>query len=251
MQKKLLRVCSDHAPILLDRGCMQTSKRSIKFENMWLKDEGFVEKVRIWWDSFHFFGSPSFVLAQKIRAFKWEIKRWNLGEFGDVGARSKASCEELQMLDRIEEGRQLTKEEKARRSQISREVEAFILQEEICWRPKSRVRWLKEEDKCTKFFHLVANANRRNNSIESLIVDGSPTSDPAIISDHIVGYYDYLFTKPFNWRPWLDNLEFDMLTDIEAASLEDPFEEREVWEVIKGMDRDKAPGLDGFSMAFF
>ena len=33
--------------------------------------------------------------------------------------------------------------------------------------------------------------------------------------------------------------------------MKDPFEEREVWEVIKGMDRDKAPGSDGFSMAFF
>jgi hypothetical protein len=33
--------------------------------------------------------------------------------------------------------------------------------------------------------------------------------------------------------------------------LENPFEEKEVREVIKGMDRDKAPGPDGFSMAFF
>ena len=92
------------------------------------------------------------------------------------------------MLDRTEEGRQLTEEEKARRSQLSREVEASILQEEICWRQKSRVRWLKEGDKCTKFFYLVANANRRNNSIKPLIVNGSSTSDPTIISDHIVSY---------------------------------------------------------------
>jgi hypothetical protein len=49
----------------------------------------------------------------------------------------------------------------------------------------------------------------------------------------------------------LDNLEFDILLDFDASSLEEPFEEREVWEVIKGMDGDKAPGLDGFSMAFF
>jgi hypothetical protein len=42
-----------------------------------------------------------------------------------------------------------------------------------------------------------------------------------------------------------------MLSTTEATSLEDPFEEREVWEVIKSMDRDKAPGPDGFSMVFF
>jgi hypothetical protein len=97
----------------------------------------------------------------------------------------------------------------------------------------------------------VENANRRNNSIESLIVDGSPTSDLAVISEHIVGYYDSLFTEPLSWRLRLDNLEFDMLNDIEATSLEEPFEEREVWEVIKGMYSDKAPSPDGFSTAFF
>jgi hypothetical protein len=49
----------------------------------------------------------------------------------------------------------------------------------------------------------------------------------------------------------LDNLEFDMLNGEEASSLENPFEEREVREAIIGMDRDKAPGPDGFSMTFF
>jgi hypothetical protein len=113
------------------------------------------------------------------------------------------------------------------------------------------VRWLKEGDKCTKFFHQVANANRRNNSIESLIVNGLPTSDPTIISDHIVGYYESLFAEPMGWRLWLNNLEFDRLNEEEASSLEGPFEEKEVWEVIKGMNRDKAFGPDGFTLAFF
>jgi hypothetical protein len=217
---------------------------------MWLKEEGFVAKVR-GWDSFQFFGSPSFVLAKKLKALKWEIKRWNVVEFGDVREKNKASCEELKVLDRTEEVRQLTEEEKDRRRQISKELEASLLQEEISWRQKSRIRWLKEGDKCTKFFHQVANVNRRNNSIESLVVNGMPISDPTIVSNHIVNFYDTLFTEPLSRRPRLDNLEFDMLLDSDASSLEEPFEEREVWKVIKGMDGDKAPGPDGFSMAFF
>jgi endonuclease/exonuclease/phosphatase family metal-dependent hydrolase len=46
LQKKLLQVCSDHAPIMLLRGCLQIGKSSFKFENMWLKEKGFVDKVR-------------------------------------------------------------------------------------------------------------------------------------------------------------------------------------------------------------
>jgi hypothetical protein len=154
-------------------------------------------------------------------------------------------------LDIIEEGRQLIEEEKKRMRQITRELEATLLQEEISWRQKSRIKWLNDGDKCTKFFHRVANANRRNNFIESLIVNGSSTSNPAIIRDHIVNFNESLFTETLSRRPHLDNVEFDMLSTTEASSLEDLFEERKVWEVIKGMDRDKAPNPNGFSMAFF
>jgi hypothetical protein len=60
------------------------------------------------------------------------------------------------------------------------------------------VRWLKEGDKCTKFFHQVASANRRNNSIETLMVNGSATSDPASISEHVVNFYEALFLEPLS-----------------------------------------------------
>jgi hypothetical protein len=44
---------------------------------------------------------------------------------------------------------------------------------------------------------------------------------------------------------------FESLSKDEAASLEAPFLEKEVKDVIFGMDGDKAPGPDGFSLAFF
>ena len=124
-----------------------------------------------------------------------------------------------------------------RRGLVS-DLEASLLQEEICWRQKSRIRWLKEGDKCTKFFYQVANANRRTNSIESLSVNGSLTSDPDIISSHIVNFYESLFSEPITWGPRVDNVEFEVLSVNEASSLEEPFEEREV---IKGMDRGIRP----------
>jgi hypothetical protein len=196
-------------------------------------------------------GSPSFILAKKLRALKREIKRWNLEVFGNVGARNKVWAEELELLGRSEELRGLSEEEKERRRILVSDLEASLLQEKISWRQKLRVRWLKEGGKCTKFFHQVASANRRNNSIETLMVNGSATSDPASISEYVVNFYEALFLEPLSWRPQLDNLEFDMLNEEDASSLENPFEEKKVREVIKGIDRDKALGPDGFSMAFF
>lgn len=64
-------------------------------------------------------------------------------------------------------------------------------------------------------------------------------------------YYDSLFSKQFNWWPNLDGLAFDSIDVVEASRLESSFKECEVLEVVKCMNSDKAPGLDGFSMAFF
>jgi hypothetical protein len=47
-----------------------------------------------------------------------------------------------------------------------------------------------------EILHQVANANRRNNTIEGLVVNGSPTSDPTIIINHIVNFYESLFSEP-------------------------------------------------------
>ena len=127
MQKKLTRACSDHAPILLGGGFRHDGKRPSKFENMWLKEEGFVDKVRSWWASFSFEGSPSFVIAKKLRALKGEIKRWSFEEFGNVEARNKAWEEKLKLLDRLAEDRGLSEEEKERRWVLTTDLEASLL----------------------------------------------------------------------------------------------------------------------------
>jgi hypothetical protein len=210
-----------------------------------------VDRVRLWWESYRFQGSPSFIFSQKLKALKIDLKRWNDQEFGNVEFRKKMHMEELCALDSLEEQRGLTSEENARKSGVIIDVENSILQEEISWRQKSRALWLKEGDKCTKFFHRVANSNRRSNSIESLSVNGSISYDQQVIRDHVALFYKSLFAEPLSWRPRLDNIVFDNLDAGEASSLELHFEEREVLEVVKGLNRDKAPSPDGFTLAFF
>jgi hypothetical protein len=128
------------------------AKRPFKFKNMWLKAKGFVDKVRQWWSSYCFNGSPSVFLAQKLKAFKVDLKIWNEQVFGNVEIHKKALLEELCALDKLEEVRALVVEEKSRKSVVISELEKGTLVEEISWRQKSRVLWLKEGDKCTNCF---------------------------------------------------------------------------------------------------
>jgi hypothetical protein len=75
--------------------------------------------------------------------------------------------------------------------------------------------------------------------------------DPNEVKEHIVQFYQNLYTEQSNWRPRMDNQVFSSIDEEEKMWLERDFEEMEVWEVMKGMDGDKAPGPDGFTMAFF
>ncbi|KAG6734716.1 hypothetical protein I3843_01G274000 [Carya illinoinensis] len=120
--------------------------------------------------------------------------------------------------------------------------------EEIFWRQKSRALWLKEGDKCTKFFHEVANSHRRNNTIEALHSGSNVLHSPKEIQDHMLQYYEDLLAKKVEWCPKLDGLIFEQQDSDVAGWLERLFDEEHI--VVKGMCKDKALGPDGLSIAF-
>ena len=171
-QKRLPRLLSDHYPIMLECGDFSKGRRPFRFKNMWLGADGFVDKVKGWWESYHFEGTPSFILARKLRALKFDLKQWNAEVFGDVLNRRRQAMADLNELDVEAESRPLSSDEAAKKFRLVEELEKSFLQEEISWRQKSRAIWLQEGDKNTKFFHRIANSNRRSNFISSLMING-------------------------------------------------------------------------------
>ena len=95
MQCLLTRPVSDHCPILLDCGGVRKGKSLFRFENMWLRVEGFMDKVKEWWQSYNFRGSPSFVIAKKLQALKYDLKMWNKESLGNVSIKKDAAWEKL------------------------------------------------------------------------------------------------------------------------------------------------------------
>jgi hypothetical protein len=252
-QKRMLRMFSDHFPTLLECDNIQQGKRPFCFENMWLKVEGFGDRVKAWWDSYQFEGTPSFTLAKKLMALKMDLKNWNKLEFGHISMTKSKLQTELLEFDIVEDRRPLEVEEKVKKKkiQVQANYEKLLLMEEISWRQKSRALWLKEGDKNSNFFHRLANSNRRTNSIGQLSINGELTSDQDIICDHITQFYEHLFMENECRRPFLDGLHFSNLSLADAKTLDKPFEDSEIFNVVKNFRGDKALGPNRFSLAFY
>ncbi|RVW24951.1 hypothetical protein CK203_079456 [Vitis vinifera] len=65
-------------------GGIRPGPTPFRFENMWLKVEGFKDLVRSWWQGTEVRGSGSYKLAIKMKEVKQKLKVWNREVFGKL-----------------------------------------------------------------------------------------------------------------------------------------------------------------------
>ena len=126
---------------------------------------------------------------RKLKFVKSKLKEWNIMTFGDLKERKKLILTDLSRIDLIEQEGNLNSDLVLERTLKRRELEDVLLKEEVQWRQKSRVKWIKEGDCNSKFFHRMTNGRRNRKFIKSLISERKVTlSNIKVISEEIVNF---------------------------------------------------------------
>ena len=127
----------------------------------------------------------------------------------------------------------------------------ILAEQEIYWKQRSRIQWLKEGDLNTSFFHKMANYRRRINTISSLLVNDAYIDSLTIIYNAIEKHFFSLFNKPP--RPGI-TLVWDLLLPIKVSepdNLEIPFSKEEIKRSVFSLPWGKFQGPDGFPLCFY
>ena len=172
--------------------------------------------------------------------------------FGDLRERKKHILSDLGRIDLIEQEGNLNLDLVSERTLRRRELEDLLLKEKVQWRQKSRVKWIKEGDCNSKFFHRMSTGRRSTKFIKSLISEkGETLSNIEVISEEIVNFFGKLYSKPEgdSWR--IEGIDWVPISGESAIWLDRPFSEEEVRMAIFQLNKEKTPGPDGFTITIY
>ena len=83
-QEALVRVVSDHCPILLYTNPIKWGPTPFRFENMWFEHPDFKNNFKNWWEEEEVQGWEGYKFMSKLRGVKNKIKEWNKEAFSDI-----------------------------------------------------------------------------------------------------------------------------------------------------------------------
>ena len=129
------------------------------------------------------------MLPAKLKALKPLLKIWNVASFGNIVAQKNKALNLLNQWDKEELTRQLINQELEERNSACDEYKRWALMKEVSWRQKSRELWLREGDKNTKFFHKMANARRRRNSLVKVKIKNGWLIEEGEIKEAVIGAF--------------------------------------------------------------
>ena len=178
------------------------------------------------------------------------MKIWNKVQYGDTLKTVRRIEVELNSLEDASSTRQLSSQELATRKKLQEDLWSAAHAHDSLMRQKARVRWLKEGDCNSRYFHLLMNSRRITNAVKGVLINGSWVDDPTTVKEEICRFFKNRFAEPEQLRPVLNGTRFNGLGQQQNELLVTHFHEEEIRSAVWECGSEKSPGPDGLNFKF-
>jgi hypothetical protein len=240
------RDISDHCPIWLIASITNWGPKPFRVINGWLDHPEFLPFVEKSWKSFDVRGKKAYVLKEKFRLLKESLRKWNKEVFGILDLNIENTVKELNDIEGLLGGDEVDVE-LTRREGLKKEFWSQLHFKESLLKQKSRMRWVKEGDSNSRFFHESIKSRRRRNQLVALKDGDHWVQGVEEVKGFVKNYFENNFKERWESRPNLNGIHFQSLEEEDNILLTAPFSLEEVREAIWCSDGNKCPGPDGFN----
>ncbi|XP_048608917.1 uncharacterized protein LOC106394319 [Brassica napus] len=237
---------SDHRPILADILIKPTRRsRKFKFDKRWLDNEDLRQVILDGWKSPDL--PPNANIMEHIASCRRALSEW----------RKQNNVNSAKLVEELKEKVEgLYADDNATTEEIAaalKELSHALKAEEMFWKQKSRVFWLREGDRNTKFFHALTKQRRARNKITQLLDEnGNIIEDEEGLVAIATSYFRQIFESSIPEE--IAEALAQVPTTITGAMNDDltaPVSEWEVKLALFAMHPEKAPGPDGMTALFY
>lgn len=241
---------SDHTPLLLSKSSAIPSSKIFRFENSWLHNCAFLPDVLPAWHDAPFCSDAAGNLAARLKVTRAAANAW--------ARRIRApphlipNCNFIiQLFDLFEEHRVLSNDEIQVRKLCREKLAQAIKERAAYWKQRSKFRAIREADANTAFHHAQATVRLRNNKIRVVQCDGQEFSNHDGKMSALTGFFASIIGQPGSSTWNFDAHSLFQSSGVPSANLTAPFTEDEVKLALRSMNRNSAPGPDGFGPSFY
>lgn len=239
----LIEISAD--PVLHER-----RPHRFRFEEMWLQHNDCPAIIKQGW-ALPSLGEPMKQVWMKINSTGKLLMEWHLGVFQQRQVEMKLVQDKLDTLMRLPYATDQFEVQQA----LQRRYNELLSQDEIYWRQRSRVLWLKDGDRNSAFFHRRASNRKSRNKVKGLNdAAGNWQTNPELVSKILVQYYEGIFKSEGSDLEALDGI----LDSVHSRVSEDMneallayYSDEEIKKALFQMHPSKSPGPDGMSPFFF
>jgi len=247
----LTRSTSDHIPLVVNLSTSIPKTNTFRFENSWLFHQDFLPCITPAWNTAPHVQDAAGDLASSLKASRYAAKVWYRGK--RAPPLIMQNCKFLiALFDLQEEYRVLSAGEHLLRGACTDRLQLAIRERAAYWKQRGKFKAIREADANTAFHHAHATNRFHRNQIKTLTVNDCELTAHDAKAEALTAYFSSILgtLSTTHWQFSMEDIYREAVTP-DLSKLTAPFTVSEAKAAVQQMNRNSAPGPDGFGPGFY